>query len=270
MNSHIHQALSQVAIIDTETTGLDPKTAEIVELATGHYTSNGWNVTSRLFNTPTGIPPESSAKNQISNRMVRGEPYFDSSSLGEILDMMGSPLYFVAHNSEYDRQVLEASFQRMREPELAELFGNRDLWICTWRLARRFYQHSFTDKIYGQNYLRYKLDLPVDDSIGVHRAGADVLVCGVLLERLISDGIELGFVDPAQNIASQLIDLSHAAIPVSTWPIGKHKGQLLSDVPTDYYLWSMENQGILQENSPGYDFDLAESVRLVLEARLAS
>jgi DNA polymerase III epsilon subunit-like protein len=268
--SQLIEFLSTAVVVDTETTGLDPTTAEIIEFATGTYISSKWHVQSQLFDAEAGVPPESSAKNQISSRMVKGKLFFDQTSLPEILNMMGSPKCFVAHNAEYDRQVLQSSFTRMGEPELAELFGNKDLWICTWRLARRIYQHSFADKIYGQNYLRYRLDLPVDDSVGVHRAGDDVLVCGVLLERLINDAIAQNFVDPTLSITAQLLTLTHAPIPVENWPMGKYKGTPLVDVPTDYYLWIMENQGVLRENSPGYDFDLAESVRAVLESRLSS
>jgi exodeoxyribonuclease X len=269
MNS-IQIALSQVAIVDTETTSLDPEKAEIVEFATAHYDLETWAVQSQLFNATNGIPPESSATNQISNRMVAGLPCFDSSKLEQVLEMMGSSLYFVAHNSGYDRKVLANSFLRMGESSLAEVFGNPDIWICTWRLARRFYQHHYTDKLYGQNYLRYKLDLPVEDTVGVHRAGEDVLVCGVLLERLIKDGIEFGFIDLNQEIIPQLVALTQAPIPVDVWPVGKYKGTPLKDIPSDYYLWSMENQGFLKENDPGYNFDLAESVRAVLETRLSS
>jgi exodeoxyribonuclease X len=262
--------LEQALVLDTETTGLDPTTAEIIEFATALYQDSQWKISTKLFNTPNGIPPESSAKNQISNRMVQGSPYFDQSVLFDVLDMLGAPKYFVAHYAEYDRSVLVSSFERMNQGDVAAMFANQDLWICTWRVARHIYSPTFQDKSYAQNYLRYRLDLPVPDSIGVHRAGADVEVCGALIERLIEDGINQGVLDPNREIGLQLVELTQKAVPVKTWPTGKHKGQVLESIPTEYYLWSMENQGILRENDPGYDFDLAESVRKILEVRLSS
>ena len=77
----VQQFLESVCVLDTETTGLDPTTAEIVEFACGRYEANQWKVASQLFNTPTGIPPEASAKNQISNRMLQGQPYFNQNHL---------------------------------------------------------------------------------------------------------------------------------------------------------------------------------------------
>jgi len=266
----VQQFFESVCVLDTETTGLDPTTAEIVEFACGRYHQSQWKVTSQLFNTPTGIPPEASAKNQISNRMLQGQPYFNQNHLLPILDMIGEPRYFVAHNSRYDSEVLSSSFTRMAQPDLALMFATPELWICTWRIARRIYQHEFRDQIYGQNYLRYHLDLPVPDSLGVHRAGDDVRVCGALLERLVEDGIRLGFISPDIPIGPQMVELTLAPIPVLSWPTGKYRGQTLQSIPTDYYLWAIENQGILQENNPGYDFDLAESVRQELETRLSS
>ena len=266
----ISEFLSSVCVVDTETTGLDPTTAEIVEMACAHYVSGNWSVESQLFNTSNGIPPEASAKNQISRRMLLGQPLFDSEALPQIIDMLGMPKYFVAHNVNYDQKVLSSSFERMGEHTLAVMFQDPNSWICTWRLSKHIYQHSFTDKIYNQNYLRYKLDLPVPDSIGVHRAGADVQVCGALLERIVEDSISGNFVDPTQPIGAQLVELSRAPIIYATWPLGKYRGQTLNSIPTDYFLWAIENQGSLRETDPGYDFDLAESVRQELETRLSA
>jgi len=270
MSNFVQKFLEEATVLDTETTGLDSKTAEIIEFATALYQDGGWKIQSQLFNAPSGIPPESSAKNQISNRMVQGCPYFDESVMFDVLNMLGAPKYFVAHYAEYDQAVLVHSFERMNQNVVASMFANPDVWICTWRVARHIYSPSFQDKSYAQNYLRYKLDLPVPDNIGVHRADADVQVCGALLERLIEDGLAQGVLDPNREIGPQLVGLTQRAVPVKTWPTGKHKGQTLESIPTEYYLWSMENQGILRENDPGYDFDLAESVRRVLEARLSS
>ena len=265
--STIEQFLESVSILDTETTGLDAANAEIVEMASATRANGTWQIQSHLFRAEDGIPPEASAKNQISNRMVAQEPTF-SRGIDRVLSMLGTSNLFVAHNAAYDQQVLTSSLVRAHEFDLAQLFATRSLWICTWRLSRRIYQHSFTDQLYGQNYLRYKLDLPIPDSSGVHRAGAEVWVCGALLERLIEDASTQGMLDTNGHIGSQLVEMSWAPIPVLTWPIGKHRGVALKEVPTDYYLWALENLASLNESNPSYDVDLSESVRIELESRL--
>lgn len=265
--THIDQFLSSAIVVDTETTGLDPATAEIVEFATARFENKTWFAWAQLFNARKGIPPEASAKNQISSRMIQHQQYFGD-DLGLILDMLGNPKYFVAHNADYDRQILETSLAQIGQRELAQMFEDQRSWICTWRLSKKIYQHEFSDQLYGQNYLRYKLDLPIPDEVGVHRAGADVQVCGLLLERLIVDGIRLKFVNPNQDIGPQLVSLSWDPIPVLKWPSGKFRDVSLDQIPTDYYLWALENYNPLKEGTPAFDSDLAVSVGQELEKRL--
>lgn len=261
------QFLEQVTVLDTETTGLNPQKAEIVELATARWENQSWSISSALFNALNGVPPESSAKNGISQRMVQDRPYFDE-SMSDVIHMLGSPRYFVAHNTAYDQPVMVANLTQAGEWELAEMFRSSDIWICTWRISRRIYQHSFTDQIYGQNYLRYRLDLPVPDSVGVHRAGDDVGVCAVLLERLIDDGLDQGILSGLEDLGPQLVRLTQEPIPVLSWPTGKHKGVALRDVPTDYYLWALDKMETLKESNPNRDRDLLASIQAELESRV--
>jgi exodeoxyribonuclease X len=130
--------------------------------------------------------------------------------------------------------------------------------------------HDFGDVQYGLNYLRYKLDLPIPDDLTSHRANADTLICAELLKHLVTRAIDLKLIDSTQDIGTQLHNLCWGHIPVLLWPFGKHKGQTLDSLTNDYYLWALSNVSALQEKDPGYDNDLAESVRLVLEQRLAA
>ena len=142
-------------------------------------------------------------------------------------------------------------------------------WICTWRLSKQILINDFDDIQYGLSYLRYRLDLDVPDSIGVHRADADAFVCAKLLDELIKIGLSNGMLDPNEELGSQLTELSWRFIPIKKWPIGgKHKGVLLTDLDNDYYAWALKTLDQLKEGSSNYDADLAESVRLVLAKRL--
>lgn len=74
MNSNTQQFLKEVLVIDTETTGLlDKEDSEIIEIAAGRYdSSNELSIENRLFGSVSPIPPEASAVNYISNRMIEG------------------------------------------------------------------------------------------------------------------------------------------------------------------------------------------------------
>lgn len=264
----IESFLRLASVVDTETTHTDPQQAVIVELAVASYAGR-WQVMDSLFGLNGSMPPEASAKNQISNRMLEGLPTFANSVLQSV-DMIDlNRPWLVAHNAAYDRTVLAQNWRSAGESELADWVDDPNRWICTWRLSKLAYQHQFTDQLYGQNYLRYKLDLPVPDSVSVHRAGADVQVCAALLERLIKDLIELGSIDPQQPLGPQLVCLTQQPLLLKYWPLGKHRGRLLTELETDYLLWAVDNVPSLNPEGSSFDGDLYESVRLTLESRLA-
>lgn len=256
-------------VLDTETTNLSPDLCEIVEVAGAKWDGTRWVAKGLLLGAYHGIPPEASAKNNISSRMIKDLPKFDQ-NIGVIKDLLGWPhtRYFVAHNAEYDRAALTTAFTKMHGGSDAKICKDNARWICTWRLSRRILVHDFSDVQFGLNYLRYRLDLPVEDTIGVHRADQDTIVCAALLDRLIAIAIDNKMLDPNDDIGQQLVSMSWDHIPVKLWPIGKYRGQLLNDIPNDYYAWALKNVSQLQEDQPGYNADLSESVRQVLEQRL--
>ena len=262
----INQFLESVVVIDTETTAADPQQAEIVELATAVNIHNSWSVNSVLFGCVAGMPPEASEVTGISNRMLAGLPRIDE-NMHAVINMLGNQAeYFVAHNAQYDRTVLVRAFENSSVPELAQLFADPSRWICTLRLSRHMYGSAVSS--HRQNYLRYALDLDVDDSLGVHRAGADVQVCAALLQTLVQDLIQTGRISADQPIAEQLVNLCAQPIPVQVWPLGKHRGNSLSELPTDYLLWAVDNINSLQSTSAEADPDLIHSVTVELTARL--
>ena len=92
----------------------------------------------------------------------------------------------VAHNANFDRRVLEESYKRCNERERYQPFDQERKWICTWRLAKAVLGIDYDRMQYGLGYLRYFLELDVDDALPAHRAAADVTTCGRLLEKLLS------------------------------------------------------------------------------------
>jgi DNA polymerase III epsilon subunit-like protein len=102
--THRDTFLRSVTVLDTETTNLYPDKAEIVEIAGASYDGQNWQVESRLFGAADGIPPEASAKNHISMRMIEGKPTFIE-QLDDAKRIMGlmTSTFFVAHNCAYDQ-----------------------------------------------------------------------------------------------------------------------------------------------------------------------
>lgn len=104
--------------------------------------------------------------------------------------------------------------------------------------------------------------------MAAHRAGNDTLVCAILLELLVDYALAKGLITDTDSMGKQLHTLCWQPLTYKTWPFGKNKGKLLSEIPNDYYLWALDNIDALNESKDGYDYDLAESVRMELEKRL--
>jgi exodeoxyribonuclease X len=260
--------LGTVSVLDTETTNLYPDKAEIVEVAGATYDGHRWQISDLLLGAENGIPPEASAKNHISNRMIDGLPRF-ADSQDAVRTVLGwDSRYLVAHNCKYDQEVLMYAWANAGSANDAEIAADRDRWICTHRLSKQLLNVDFPDMQYNLSYLRYKLDLPVPDELGAHRANADTLTCALLFEFLVDYALATDRVTNGPDLGEQLHELCWKPLVVTTWPFGKNRGKPLSEIDTDYYLWAMENMDALNEDKDGYDADLAASVAAELERRL--
>jgi len=262
--------LNSVTVLDTETTNLKPELAEIVEIAGAAYDGQNWQVTDMLLGARDGIPPEASAKTHISNRMIAGLPTF-AAVQNQVIKIMrwDTTKYWVAHNCGYDQTVLAKAWCDAGDSSgRSERVSNKDNWICTYRLSKRLLDLDFADMQYNLSYLRYKLDLPVDDNFESHRAGADTVVCAVLFEFLLDYALATDRVTDGADLGDQIHALCWQTIPYKTWPFGKNKGKKFAEIPTDYYLWALTNLDAINEAKPDYNRDLCESVRSELESRL--
>lgn len=103
--------VSQAVILDTETTGLDPATDKIIELALVKFEySRATCEIGRVLGVYDGledpgvtIPPESTAVHGITDEMVRGKR-LDDTAIEHLLDGVG---VVIAHNAEFDRPFVE-------------------------------------------------------------------------------------------------------------------------------------------------------------------
>lgn len=256
--------LNNTIVLDTETTSLDNKVAEIIEFGFVLKIDNEWQQFNELHKPSVNIEPEISAVTNITNKMVADKPSFKSvvDDFDTVLSTAGSPdeLIVVSHNIEYDRGVFENSY-----PDSHVL--NYE-WVCTLKMARKLYTNDPTVKKFNLPYLRYRFELDIPDDTPTHRASADALVAAKLFEFLLDEAKAQGVFDNSTNDKDTLIEWINSPTIIERMPFGKHKGVLLEEVPMDYWKWALANLDSLNEDSEKYDKDFATSVIKVLEEAL--
>jgi DNA polymerase-3 subunit epsilon len=120
-----------LAIVDVETTGTDPATDRVTEIAVlqiNSFALNGrW---STLVNPSTPVPGAIQALTGITQEMVDRAPRF-AELAGELYERLAGRV-FVAHNARFDYGFLRREFERAGIKYLAKT-------LCTVRLSRRLY-----------------------------------------------------------------------------------------------------------------------------------
>jgi exodeoxyribonuclease X len=154
------------AVIDLETTGVDPEADAIVEVAACLY-HRGARIAqfSTLVNPERHIPASASGIHHICDADVVDAPR-RAQAIEELLKFVRGASIYVAH---------QASFESSFLPELQDR-----PWLCTVRIARHLWPNA--DNFKNQT-LRYHLgiDETALDGAVTHRALADVFVTGEIL-----------------------------------------------------------------------------------------
>lgn len=254
MTDNITKLFEEALVLDTETTSLDFKVAEVIEYAAASVlevvdtvANDTYHVDSQLYKPSTPLEPEISAVTNISNRMVENEKPFGNSK-DAVQEQLNKYNYYIAHNAFYDEKVLSRyDFDMPKQ-------------ICTMRLAKKLFVDDENIKSYNLAYLRYALDLPVSDNMVAHRAGADVIMTGILFAILVEKAVETGRISLARDIGEQIVEWLAEPVVIKKMPFGKHKGKALEDVPLSYWQWALENMDSLQEDKAEFDTDFAASV----------
>jgi DNA polymerase-3 subunit epsilon len=120
-----------LAIVDVETTGADPASDRITEIAV--LEANGSGLTgqwSTLVNPGTPVPGAIQALTGITQEMVDRAPRF-AELAAELYERLAGRV-FVAHNARFDYGFLRREFERAGIKYLAKT-------LCTVRLSRRLY-----------------------------------------------------------------------------------------------------------------------------------
>jgi len=163
-------ALRTYAVVDLETTGLDPAAGDhiceiaIVRLRGGEVQE----AFETLVNPQRSIPAEVQAMTKISSEMVRGAPAFAQIAT-QVVKLLANATP-VAHNAAFDLSFLDAELRACGAPLLAGPV------LDTLALARR----CFPGKGHSLRELNKALRLGAS---AAHRARADVETTIALLQR---------------------------------------------------------------------------------------
>ena len=126
--------MAREIVLDTETTGLDPKSGHrVIEIACieiEDYLPTGRNF-HRFIDPQREIDPEAEKVHGISRRSLHGKPTFDHADICDaFLDFVGdAPV--VAHNAAFDRGFINHELEQAGRPTVPTA-----QWICTWELAK--------------------------------------------------------------------------------------------------------------------------------------
>lgn len=199
---------AHVAVLDTETTGIDPKTCKVVEIALLNHI---WSYAS-LVNPEIAIPPETSAVHHICDADVANSPIWADvrqATLNCITDYGVTIL--VAHNADYDKTV--TGFVDMA-------------WIDTYRCALRQWPDAPSHK---NEVLKYWLGLGDRGRAFNHAAHSALHDC-------TTTALILGELLKHQTIET-LLEWSAGPKMFSKIPFGKHAGKKWEDIDTGYLQW---------------------------------
>jgi DNA polymerase III subunit epsilon len=222
--------------LDCETTGLDPLTDHIIEIAVVVF-----NFVENLDSLETLIDPgcpisqPSIEIHHITDDMVLGKPKIID-ILPQILKLIDKHI-IVGHGVGLDIAFLcEAAKKHSLPCHLTE-----NPILDTLRMAR-LYGESPTNSL---ERLREHFNIAAE---GAHRAMNDVIVNIEVFKYLSS----------SFKTTEQLFERLKRPIALKTMPLGKHKGRPFSDVPSEYLQWAANKD---------FDQDLLFSIRSELKKR---
>ncbi|MDN3507184.1 MAG: DUF3820 family protein [Simkaniaceae bacterium] len=222
--------------LDCETTGLEPTTDRLIEIAVCLFTFSGISESyETLIDPEVPIPEVTIAIHHITDDMVQGKPKA-SEVLRHVLKMVGDHI-IVGHGIQMDISFISEECKRAKIP--CNIHENP--LIDTLRMAR----------LYGQSPVnsleRLRQHFNIADE-GAHRAMSDVIVNIEVFKHLAN-----GF-----KTVKELQKRLERPILLKKMPLGKHKGRPFSEIPIEYLQWAVRKD---------FDMDLIFSIKTALKNR---
>ncbi len=210
-------------IFDTETTGLkDPVIVEAAWL----LLSDPLNLTIEQQFEARYNPGKPIELGAMSIHHIRDEDVADCLRADEFSLPEGTQ-YIIGHNVDYD-------WKAIGKPPVKR--------ICTLALSRHIYpdldSHTQSAMLYS-----FERDLAKDLLKGAHSAMADVLNCRLVLDHLIN-WLRLAGRFEKWGDWEDLWILSEQARTPTRMAFGKHKGELLTAIPSQYRDWLLRQSDV--------------------------
>jgi len=226
--------------IDTETTGVDHTTADIVQIAAVSLKPTGGReivMNSLCYPESNMIPEEASNVHGIFIEHVAG--MVSDTRLAKTLKtvitsfQLSTKLTLVTYNGcNYDLPLLSRKGCHLLDHDHIDVYHlvQRDLHSYGLKLSEVY-----------ENYIGRPLD-------GAHEATADCHACITILQK---------FCEERKMDEQMLIDYMAKPVLLSVMPFGKHKGKEFGDIPRQYLKWALY---ALDNTSPDMDFTLQAHV----------
>lgn len=221
---------------DCESTGLDPKKDEIIEIAAVCFTFGGIITSKEDLIKPSGlIPPYTTQIHHITDEMVKDKPNIKTVLPGYL--SFFSNCVLVGHGIPFDIALVESAARKHSIPSKLSKLD----YIDTLRLAR-LYGESPSNSL---EMLRSHFNIP---SYGAHRAMNDVHVNIEVFKRLCH---------PFKK-TEEIVKRLKSPIQLKYMPLGKHKGRSFKEIPVEYLQWGVKQN---------FDLDLLFSLKNELKKR---
>lgn len=239
--------------VDVETTGVDPLSDRIVSIACRKIV-NGVVQEPKYFvvDPEIQIPPSASAIHGISNYSLSqmNAPTLDM-IVDEVVDYIGDAI-IVAHNAQFDRAFVNPSFffengytrskwvETEEDLEWKSSFNSKGRdWLCTYRLAYHLFKahYGYSDMALSNEALRFWLEPKYIRKGDAHNALHDINTTLHNLMHILSYAeFTLGI-----TTIEELFALQQQSIAPNELKFGKHRGEAIENVPTDYLEWCLNN-----------------------------
>ncbi len=225
-----------LAVIDLETTGVNPGTDRIIEIAIVKIMPDGKKIVKRkLLNPEMLIPPSSSAIHGITDEMVRDAPTFKqvANELKQFIENCDMAGY---NSNRFDIPLLVEEFLRIGMD-----------FDCKGRSmvdAQKIF-HLMEQRTLSAAY-KFYCDKNLEEA---HSAEADALATWEVLEAQVTKYPQLG--DNVESIVKftgedQIVDFARRFTlenGVEIFNFGKYKGRAVADIlknEPQYYDWMMK------------------------------
>ena len=233
-----------IVVFDTETTGVDPDQARIVELGAVHVRAlrpvTEW---STLVNPGVEIPAEATSVHGIDATAVAGAPTLaEVAASGAMAFFDRGPLVAGYNILGYDIRLLRAECARAGVPAPTSLDQALDVLVFARRAFRNARYRRLGDICYRFGYELVDAHGTLPDAHAVA-----YIMRGMVVEGIIPRDLEVALRDQAEYKAQQDQDNSQYSYwlycdeSVMYMACGKYIGWRVSDVPPDYVRYVLDH-----------------------------